>query len=238
MMRVVDLFAGCGGMSLGFEQAGFEVVAAFDNWEAAVRTYEKNFKHPIQTVDLSNTNHVLINKYQADVIIGGPPCQDFSSAGKRDEALGRADLTLSFAKIIAKTLPEHFVMENVDLAQKSKAYQQAKHKLEATGYNVKEIILNAAYCGVPQSRKRLFVFGELRPRSGNVLDFIQTNLAREELTIRLLARNLILTIITVTRAATPDVQFLAWTSLALLSEVSTAPCHQPTHYILEMPFKI
>ncbi len=183
-MRAVDLFAGCGGMSLGFGQADLEVVAAFDTWEPAVKTYEKNFKHPVFNVDLSSVNYQVIKKYQADVIIGGPPCQDFSSAGKRDEALGRADLTLSFAKLITETLPEHFIMENVDLAQKSKAYQQAKRTLENAGYSIKEIVLSAAYCGVPQSRKRLFVFGDLQPRNGNVLDFIQRNLAKEELTIR------------------------------------------------------
>ncbi len=184
MMRVVDLFVGCGGMSLGFEQAGLELVAAFDHWEPAVRTYEKNFRHPIHNIDLSTINVDLIKMYQPDIIIGGPPCQDFSSAGKRDEALGRADLTLSFATLIKQILPEHFVMENVDLVQKSKAYQDAKHILENAGYRIKEIVLNAAYCGVPQSRKRLFVFGDLQPRNGNVLEFIHMCLAREELTVR------------------------------------------------------
>jgi DNA (cytosine-5)-methyltransferase 1 len=184
MMRVVDLFAGCGGMSLGFEQAGFNVIAAFDNWEPAVKTYEKNFCHPIHNLDLSTIDVALVKSHKPDIIIGGPPCQDFSSAGKRNETLGRADLTLSFATIIKQIRPEHFVMENVDLAKKSKAYQHAKHVLENTGYSVKEIVLNAAHCGVPQSRKRLFVFGDLQPREGNVLDFIQTHLAQKELTLR------------------------------------------------------
>lgn len=184
MMRVVDLFAGCGGMSLGFEQADLDVVAAFDNWEAAVKTYQKNFKHPVFNIDLSAVDVRLIKKYQPDVIIGGPPCQDFSSAGKRNETLGRADLTLSFATIIKQISPKHFVMENVDLAQKSKAYQQAKHVIESAGYSIKEIVLNAAHCGVPQSRKRLFVFGDLQSRNGDILDFIQMNLAKRELTIR------------------------------------------------------
>jgi DNA (cytosine-5)-methyltransferase 1 len=183
-MRVVDLFSGCGGMSLGFQNAGFDVVAAFDNWTPAIKTYKQNFTHPIHDTDLSTVSIDVIQSYKPDLIIGGPPCQDFSSAGKRNETLGRADLTLSFANLVRQILPRHFVMENVDLAQKSKAYQNAKHLLETSGYSIKETILNAAYCGVPQSRKRLFVFGELEARNGDVLEFIATQLASQEMTVR------------------------------------------------------
>jgi DNA (cytosine-5)-methyltransferase 1 len=183
-MRVVDLFSGCGGMSLGFQNAGFDVIAAFDNWAPAVKTYGQNFNHLIHDVDLSTVNVDVIRQYEPDLIIGGPPCQDFSSAGKRNETLGRADLTLSFANIIRQILPQHFVMENVDLAQKSKAYQNARRVLEQAGYTVKEIVLNAAYCGVPQSRKRLFAFGELQPRNGDILEFIRANLANKEMTVK------------------------------------------------------
>jgi DNA (cytosine-5)-methyltransferase 1 len=183
-MRVVDLFSGCGGMSLGFQNAGFDVVAAFDNWTPAVKTYQQNFNHLVYDVDLSIVRTDVIRQYKPDFIIGGPPCQDFSSAGKRNEELGRADLTLSFANIVKEILPEYFVMENVDLAQKSKAYQHAKHLLEKSGYHLKETVLNAAYCGVPQSRKRLFVFGELETRNGDVLEFINKQLASTEMTVR------------------------------------------------------
>lgn len=183
-MRVIDLFSGCGGMSLGFEQAGFDVVAAFDNWGPAIQTYQRNFRHPIHNVDLSTIDVDVVKKYQPDIIIGGPPCQDFSSAGKRNESLGRADLTLSFATMLEQILPEHFVMENVDLAQKSKAYQRAKHVLENAGYTINEIVLNAAYCGVPQSRKRLFVFGDLQPRNSTILDFISDRLTNKAMTVK------------------------------------------------------
>jgi len=93
MLKTVDLFAGCGGMSLGFQNAGFNIVAAYDNCEPAVETYKKNFKHPIFLKDVSErgiTDEIL--GLQPDIIIGGPPCQDFSSAGHRDESLGRAEL--------------------------------------------------------------------------------------------------------------------------------------------------
>jgi DNA (cytosine-5)-methyltransferase 1 len=171
-------------MSLGFQNAGFDVVAAFDNWTPAVNTYRQNFNHPIHDTDLSTMNVESIRQYNPDLIIGGPPCQDFSSAGKRNEELGRADLTLSFANLVKQIMPEHFIMENVDLAQKSKAYQNARFILEKSGYQVKEIVLNAAYCGVPQSRKRFFVFGDLETRNGDVLEFITSRLASKEMTVK------------------------------------------------------
>ena len=84
-MRVVDLFAGCGGMSLGFEQAGFEVVAAFDNWDPAINIYRENFSHPIYKKDLSEENICeTIKNFEPNIIMGGPPCQDYSIAGKRE----------------------------------------------------------------------------------------------------------------------------------------------------------
>lgn len=82
MCRVVDLFAGCGGLSLGFQNAGFNVVAAFDNWEEAINIYRLNFNHPIEKRDLGEVKVIAeIRKYAPDIIIGGPPCQDYSSAG-------------------------------------------------------------------------------------------------------------------------------------------------------------
>ena len=95
-MRVVDLFAGCGGLSLGFQSAGFDVVAAFDNWDASIGVYMKNFSHPIKKEDLSDVESSInnIREFRPEMIIGGPPCQDFSSAGKRNEDNGRGDLTV------------------------------------------------------------------------------------------------------------------------------------------------
>lgn len=101
-MKVIDLFAGCGGLSLGFQNAGFEVVAAFDLWQASCQVYAANFNHSISQVDISDVDLNIFEQWKPDMIIGGPPCQDFSSAGKRDETLGRADLTLSYAKLFQK----------------------------------------------------------------------------------------------------------------------------------------
>ena len=106
-MRTVDLFSGCGGMSLGFQSAGYNIVAAFENWPAAIECYKQNFKHPVIETDLSIVDEAIIRikKYQPDLIIGGPPCQDFSNAGNRTEG-ERAELTHSFAKIISNALFE------------------------------------------------------------------------------------------------------------------------------------
>ncbi|MEB3146333.1 MAG: DNA cytosine methyltransferase, partial [Cylindrospermopsis raciborskii 1523720] len=120
MMKTVDLFAGCGGLSLGFQNVGFQILAAFDQWRAAVKVYRDNFKHPVYETDLgTQVGLEFIKDLKPQMIIGGPPCQDFSSAGKRDETLGRANLTISYAKIVVDTKPEWFVMENVERIVKS-----------------------------------------------------------------------------------------------------------------------
>lgn len=170
--KIIDLFSGCGGMSLGFSKAGFEIIAGFDNWEAAVNTYNNNFEHNAYMLDLDDLESTIarLSPYfvnESPAIIGGPPCQDFSSAGKRKEG-DRADLTEKFATIVTHFKPPFFVMENVDRAEKSNAFMQAKKTFINAGYFVQQIVLNASYCGVPQRRKRLFTFGsfsEEKPRN-------------------------------------------------------------------------
>ncbi|MFO0174001.1 MAG: DNA cytosine methyltransferase, partial [Aphanizomenon sp.] len=77
-LKVIDVFSGCGGLSLGFQNSGFEIVAAFENWKSAINVYQQNFDHPIFEYDLSqvNNNYLIFKELLPDVIIGGPPCQD------------------------------------------------------------------------------------------------------------------------------------------------------------------
>jgi DNA (cytosine-5)-methyltransferase 1 len=185
-MRVVDLFCGCGGLSLGFQKAGFDIVAAYDKWEAALNVYRLNFNHPAGNMDLSDVQASVtaINRQHPDMIIGGPPCQDFSSAGKRDEEGGRGDLTVHYAQIVSSVRPKWFVMENVARITKTQKLIEAKRIFKEAGYGLSQQILDASYCGVPQSRKRFFLIGTLRETDGFMEPFINNGLAVRPMTMR------------------------------------------------------
>ena len=185
-IKVIDLFSGCGGMTLGFQNAGFEIVAAFDNWGTAIKVYQRNFAHSIFNVDLGNLTESLevLERFDTNIIIGGPPCQDFSHAGKRDEELGRADLTISFAEIVSHKKPQWFVMENVDRAVKSERYRRACDILKNARYGLTQTILDASFCGVPQKRKRLFLIGELNGFDHALENYLNVNLSPIPLTVK------------------------------------------------------
>jgi len=185
-MDVADLFAGCGGLSLGFKNAGFNLVAAYDFWEPAVKVYRQNFNdHAIYQMDLSNVSEAIphIRKFKPEMIIGGPPCQDFSHAGKRQEGK-RASLTESYAQIVSTLKPEWFVMENVDRAQKSNSYSKARDLLKTAGYGLTEHIYDASLCGVPQKRKRFICIGHLGDQDDFLTGIIEKNEASKAMTIR------------------------------------------------------
>jgi len=185
MFSVVDLFAGCGGFSKGFEFAGCKVLAAFENWDKAADCYELNFSHPVHRIDLSDTKFAIeiIRALAPDMIIGGPPCQEFSHAGKRVES-ARANLTESFAEIIEAVKPKFFVMENVDRAQSSKAYSSARKVFVETGYGLTERILLASRCGVPQRRKRFFCIGILNGKENDLDEYLDLRQNTSEMTVR------------------------------------------------------
>lgn len=185
-VNVIDLFCGAGGMSLGLKQAGFNIIAAMDNWDAAVDCYKANFQgHMVYKQDLSDWREVMrvIQDIKCDMIVGGPPCQDFSEAGDRVEG-DRAELTKSFAKIVAKKHPRYFIMENVPAAQKSNAYKTARSIFKRAGYGLTEVVLDASLCGVPQRRKRFFCIGSLQNKNRFLTKMLLANQSDLPMTVR------------------------------------------------------
>lgn len=164
---VIDLFSGCGGMSHGFKMAEFSPILAIDIWEDALKTYTLNNKG-VATLcsDISVLEPSLIKeKYNinsVDVIIGGPPCQGFSIAGKRIINDQRNQLYKSFVRFVDFFRPKAFVMENVPniLSIGEGAIRQSIiSDFEALGYKVSYKTLLAADYGVPQNRRRAFFVG-------------------------------------------------------------------------------
>jgi DNA (cytosine-5)-methyltransferase 1 len=183
-MEIVDLFSGCGGLSLGFQNAGFEIKSAFDKWEPAVKVYRENFNHPIYDTDLGSEDGLeFVKSLKPQMIIGGPPCQDFSSAGKRDETLGRADLTISFANIVAEAQPEWFVMENVERIMKSHILKDALQIFKNADYGISYQVLDASYCGVPQARKRFFLVGHKNSSDNFLNPYFSKNQSTKQMTV-------------------------------------------------------
>lgn len=186
-MKIVDLFCGGGGLSYGLAQAGHNVVAAYDWWQPALDFYNRNIHdHHAYKLDLSNVQKSVaeIRRWKPDAIVGGPPCQDFSSAGKRDEKGGRASLTISYAKIVTTILPKVFVMENVERAIKTKTYRNALRLFKEAGYELAVAVLDASLCGAPQARKRIVVVGGLRFSVGEMIDIYRANQSHSPMTIR------------------------------------------------------
>lgn len=183
-MPVVDLFCGCGGLSKGFELAGFNIVAAFDSWPSAITCYNANFNHNAQHLDLANVEHSvnMIQPYAPTIIIGGPPCQEFSNAGRRQEG-SLADLTYKYSQIITTLLPQFFIMENVPRAKDSQAYARARALYKHYNYGLTEVTLDASRCGVPQHRNRFFCIGALNTPDNFLLEDIFCHYIGEEITV-------------------------------------------------------
>lgn len=185
-MKCIDLFCGCGGLSLGFINAGFEIVASIDNWEKSLDVYKCNFEHDVILQDLTDEDKAveIIYNYNPELIMGGPPCQDFSSAGKRDETRSKATLTYNFANIVCKYKPKWFVMENVERIKTSNTLKNISQQLQNNGYGLTAVILNASYCGVPQARNRFFLIGEMNGKNNALESFIKNKLSEKPMTMR------------------------------------------------------
>ena len=184
-LKSVDLFCGCGGMSLGFQNAGVKVMAAFDNWQPAVDTYNHNFSHEAKREDISQPSFLeLVKSLKPDLISGGPPCQDFSIAGKRDGDGSRANMTLIYSQIVAKVRPRWFVMENVYNIEKFPVLKEALKVFKEAGYGVSKRVVDASYVGVPQMRRRYFVIGRLGANDGFLDALLDGGLSQERTSVR------------------------------------------------------
>ena len=167
----VDLFAGAGGMTLGFEQAGFDVLAAVEIDPIHCATHQFNFPFwsilcksvaEISAAEIRESSS--IGDRDIDVVFGGPPCQGFSTMGKRHLDDPRNSLVFDFIKLVLDLKPKTFVMENVrglTQGRQREFLREAIAKFKDNGYEVREDyqVLNAACYGVPQNRERLFLLG-------------------------------------------------------------------------------
>lgn len=163
--KLIDLFCGAGGMSLGFNQVGYRTMFANDIDPSCIETYTYN--HPevdpnriilgdIQ--ELAKTIHNLIDDIKIDVVIGGPPCQGFSNANKQRVINDpRNKLYKEFVEVVQTVQPHFFIMENV-IGMKNIAHQVIEDFKNA-GYETEYSVLNAADFGIPQNRKRIFFIG-------------------------------------------------------------------------------
>lgn len=151
---VLDLFAGCGGLGLGFERAGFRTIG-FEKEKIAASTYTKNLKGQCETANL-----VVGHDFpDADLIIGGPPCQPFSVIGYQKGKQDPRDGFPAFLDAVRRKLPKMAIIENVrGLLYRNKEYLNAAvRELEEFGYTVDVRLLKATQFGVPQNRERLFI---------------------------------------------------------------------------------
>jgi DNA (cytosine-5)-methyltransferase 1 len=166
---VISTFAGCGGSSLGYKLAGFKELLAVEWDDNAVETFKLNFPGiPVYHGDIAKLSSCEclklagIKKNELDVLDGSPPCQGFSTAGKRNFNDPRNSLFKEYARLLKELQPKVFVMENVTGMIKGvmkQAYLVIIKALRDCGYNVKGQVLNAMYFNVPQSRERIILIG-------------------------------------------------------------------------------
>jgi DNA (cytosine-5)-methyltransferase 1 len=180
-LNVVDLFCGCGGMSKGLTDAGLNVIAGIDIWNRAIESYNQNFEHRAYCEDLTKFPPEKFDELynperkMVDVLVGGPPCQSYSIAGKRDKNDPRNALFMEYVKYLHYFNPKLFMMENVMgilskktgtgenvidiiMAQLNQRYNCVIHKLYASDFEV------------PQNRRRVIIIGIRKD-----LNIIQTN---------------------------------------------------------------
>lgn len=165
--KIIDLFCGCGGLSLGFEMAGFESALAIDLWKDAIITYNHNRKNK---VGICEDIHNLTDEYLESLnqngeiigVVGGPPCQGYSTVGTRDINDPRNHLYRQYCRVVEKVKPQFFVLENVKgltTLMGGMFRDDIYNRFSALGYKVVYKVINASHYGVPQNRQRVFFVG-------------------------------------------------------------------------------
>ncbi|MEK0193299.1 MAG: DNA cytosine methyltransferase [Oscillatoriales cyanobacterium] len=185
---VLDIFCGAGGMSLGFQNAGCEILGGIDKNPHAIRTHHKNFPNcklmrDAQSIEsITDLSKLELKPGEIDILIGGPPCQVFSvvgkgkmkSLGKHIESDDRNFLYQEFIRVVQYYKPLFFVIENVNYLRNHWIFPTLKKDLEKglitksddyPGYEIRDQILTASDYGVPQVRKRLFIVGRRKDRN-------------------------------------------------------------------------
>jgi len=165
--KAIDLFSGCGGLTLGLKQAGFRVVGAVENDPLAVETYKANhrrvvvWERDIRNLSASEVMRRLkIKRGQLDLLAGCPPCQGFSTMTTLNGRIGQDeqnDLVFEFLRFVRAINPKVVMLENVPKLAKNRRFKKLCSNLEKLGFQINHDVLNAANYGVPQRRKRLIL---------------------------------------------------------------------------------
>jgi len=165
--KAIDLFSGCGGLTLGLTQAGFRVVGAVENDSLAVETYKANHKRVmIWKEDIRNLSAAEVmrrlktKRGQLDLLAGCPPCQGFSTMTTLNGCIGQDeqnDLVFEFLRFVRVLRPKAVMLENVPKLAKNRRFKKLRSELQKLGYEVNHDVLNAANYGVPQRRRRLIL---------------------------------------------------------------------------------
>lgn len=171
MTAFVDLFSGAGGLSYGLCEAGWKPLLACDIWEDAVKTYRHNFDdHPVFDRDIRELTDSVLSKVlnsDPDWVVGGPPCQGYSTVGKRELDDERNLLFKEFGRIVSILRPKNFLIENVLGMRDMSFVQPVCNLFREMGYMVSPIVVRAADFGVPQLRRRILFVGS---RDGEFFD--------------------------------------------------------------------
>lgn len=163
--KVLDLFCGIGGLSLGLQRAGFDAIGGVDNWEDAARTYERNHTgHRCLVADIASISaeDILqffdVDEVEVGLMAGGPPCQGFSTVGKREAADPRNQLWTHYLALVDRIRPPYVMIENVEgmvVMDRGDVCSRVVRELAKIGYHAKWKLLRSSDYSVPQLRKRV-----------------------------------------------------------------------------------